>query len=131
MAILAQFPTCRTKQKVANKRCRCGEDLDKAKKANRVQYWASYYLPGGKNRREPAGISIDKARDAEGKRRAHQDEVHVGERADESEQDQKNHQHQRDHPRQNNSGIEPAAPNEQSISRHQDGMPRIAPTMSA
>lgn len=36
MGILAQCPTCRTKQKVANKRCRCGEDMDKAKKANRV-----------------------------------------------------------------------------------------------
>ena len=70
MAILAQCPTCRTKQKVANKRCKCGEDMDKAKKANRVQYWVSYYLPGGKNRREPAGFSIDVARDAEGKRRA-------------------------------------------------------------
>jgi integrase len=70
MAILAQCPICRTKQKVNNKRCRCGGDLDKAKKANRVQYWVSYYLPGGKNRREPVGFSIDEARDAEGKRRA-------------------------------------------------------------
>jgi hypothetical protein len=42
MAILAQCPTCRAKQKVYNKRCRCGEDLDKAQKANRVQYWVSY-----------------------------------------------------------------------------------------
>ena len=37
MAILAQCPTCRTKQKVNNYQCRCGEDLGKAKKANRVQ----------------------------------------------------------------------------------------------
>jgi integrase len=74
MAILAQCPICRTKQKVANKRCRCGEDMDKAKKANRVQYWVSYYLPGKKNRREPVGFSIDEARAAEGKRRAQKKE---------------------------------------------------------
>jgi hypothetical protein len=67
MAILAQCPTCRTKQKVNNKEGRCGEDLDKAKKANRVQYWASSYLPVWKNRRQTVGFSSDEARGAEGK----------------------------------------------------------------
>jgi hypothetical protein len=35
-AILVQCPARRTKQKVNDKGCRCGEDLDKAKKANRA-----------------------------------------------------------------------------------------------
>ena len=69
MAILAQCPTRLTKQKVNNKGGRCREDQDKAKKANRVQYWVSYYLPGWKNRRETVGVSSDEARDAEGKRK--------------------------------------------------------------
>ena len=33
MAILAECPACHKKQKAKNKLCKCGEDLDKAKKA--------------------------------------------------------------------------------------------------
>ena len=69
MGILSQCPTRLTKQKVNNKGGSCGEDLDKAKKANRVQYWVSYYLPGWKNRRGSVGFSSNEARGAEGKRK--------------------------------------------------------------
>src|SRR5437764_65031 len=37
----------------------------------------------------------------------------------------------RDHERQNQRGIKPPTPNEQSIRRHQNGIPRIAPNTSA
>jgi integrase len=69
MAILAQCPICKKCQRTSSKRCKCGADLDKAKKSGRVMYWIDYRLPGGKQRREPVGISIEDARDAEGKRR--------------------------------------------------------------
>ena len=70
MAILAECPTCHKKQKVTNRLCECGQDLVKAKRSNRVRYWINYTLPGGKQRREAVGFSIEEARTAEGKRRA-------------------------------------------------------------
>jgi integrase len=77
MAILAECPVCHKKQTVRNKACKCGKDLDKAKRAQKVRYWVSYRLPGGKQRREPVAgandpkaYSIDEARKAEGKRMA-------------------------------------------------------------
>jgi integrase len=36
MAILAECPICKRRQAVANKVCKCGEKLDKAKRSNRV-----------------------------------------------------------------------------------------------
>jgi hypothetical protein len=47
----------------------CGENLDKAKQAKNVKYWIHFRLPGGKQRLEQVGYSIEEARDAEGKRR--------------------------------------------------------------
>jgi len=44
--------------------------LVKAKKSKRVRFWISYRLPGGKQKREHVGFSIEKARDADGKRRS-------------------------------------------------------------
>ena len=70
MAILGECPICKRKQSIRKKRCSCGEDLDKAKNSKRVRYWINYRLPGGKQRRELVGTSIEEARDAEGKRRA-------------------------------------------------------------
>ena len=61
--------TCRTKQKVNNKGCRCGEGQDKAKKANRVQYGVSYYPPGWKNRRETKVDPIRKRKDQDAHQR--------------------------------------------------------------
>ena len=69
MSILAECPICRKKQTTKKKMCSCGEDLDKAKRSNRVRYWISYRLPNKKQRREFAGKSIEEAKIAEGKRR--------------------------------------------------------------
>lgn len=69
MAILAECPYCHTKQATKNKLCKCGADLDQLKRSKKIRYWISYYLPGGKQRREVVGYSIEEARDAEGKRK--------------------------------------------------------------
>jgi hypothetical protein len=76
MAILAQCPICLRKQSAKNKKCSCGQNLDKAKKSNRVKYWIVYRLPSGKQRKEYVGsfegfngYSIEDARIAEGKRK--------------------------------------------------------------
>lgn len=78
MAILAECPQCHKKQSVRKKACVCGNDLDKAKHAQKVRYWIDYVVPGtGKARREPVAAandpkaySIEEARAAEGKRKA-------------------------------------------------------------
>ena len=70
MAILGECPWCHKKQSIRNRMCTCGNGLVAAKRAKKVRYWVSYRLPGGKQRREPAGFSIEEARAAEGKRRA-------------------------------------------------------------
>ena len=54
---------CHKKQSLRNKVCSCGEDLVKAKRAKRVNYWIGYRLPGGKQKRELVGPLIDEARD--------------------------------------------------------------------
>jgi integrase len=70
MAVLAECPKCHKKQSVKAKLCLCGEDLDKAKRSKKVRFWINYRLPGGKQKREAVGFSIEEARDAEGKRRS-------------------------------------------------------------
>jgi hypothetical protein len=77
MSILAECPLCRKKQSNKNKKCTCGQDLDKAKRSQRVRYWISYRLPGGKQRREVVGFSLEEARDAEGKRRSQKRENRI------------------------------------------------------
>ena len=74
MAIYAECPSCRKKQSNRNKKCKCGEDLAKAKRSGRVNYWISYYLPNGKNRRELVGRKLSDAQAAEGKRKAQKKE---------------------------------------------------------
>ncbi len=69
MAILAECPICHKKQNASNRLCACGENMVTAKKSKRVRFWINYRLPGGKQKRESVGFSIEKARDAEGKRR--------------------------------------------------------------
>jgi hypothetical protein len=53
--------------------CKCGEDLEKAKKGKRINYWITYRLPRGKQKFEKItgenANSIEYARDADGKRR--------------------------------------------------------------
>jgi integrase len=75
MGILAECQSCRRKQSVKNKKCKCGESLEKLKKARKVRYWIDYPLPGGKVRRESVGsfedldgYSITDAKTALGKR---------------------------------------------------------------
>jgi len=55
MAVMAECPICRKKQSAKNKRCTCGEDLDKAKRSRKVRYWIGYRMPNGKQRRESVG----------------------------------------------------------------------------
>ncbi len=75
MGILAQCPVCRTRLSIKKKTCpQCSTDLDKAKKAKRVDYWISYRLPSGKQKQEPVGTSIDDARAADGKKRGQKKE---------------------------------------------------------
>jgi integrase len=77
MSILAECPICRRKQSAKNKLCKCGENLDKAKRSKKVRYWINYRLPGGKQRREPVSFSIEEARAAEGKRRSQKRENRI------------------------------------------------------
>ncbi|RJR27823.1 MAG: site-specific integrase [Desulfobacteraceae bacterium] len=74
MTILAECPFCRKRQSVRNKLCDCGADLDRLKRGQKVKYWISYRLPGGKQRREPVAgenlnpYSIESAREMHSKR---------------------------------------------------------------
>ena len=77
MSILAECTICKRKQSVKNKLCKCGEDLDKAKRSRKVRFWIDFRLPNGKQRREPVGYSITEARDAEGKRRSQKRENRI------------------------------------------------------
>jgi integrase len=77
MAILAECPICKRRQAVKNKVCVCGENLDKAKRSGRLRYWVQYRLPGGRQRKELVGTSIEEARDAEGKRRGQKREGRI------------------------------------------------------
>src|SRR4030042_3580862 len=77
MAVLAECPGCHKKQAVKNKLCTCREDLVKAKRSNKVRYWISYRLPGGKQTREYVGLSIEEARDADGKRKVQKRENRI------------------------------------------------------
>ncbi|MFX0202353.1 MAG: site-specific integrase, partial [Candidatus Hodarchaeota archaeon] len=70
MAILAECSMCHKRQSARNRRCLCGENLDRQKRSKKVRYWIVYRIPGGKQRWEPVGDSIDEARASEGKRRA-------------------------------------------------------------
>jgi len=76
MGVLVECP-CHKKQSLRNKVCSCGLDLIKLKKSNKLRYWITYRLPGGKQRREYVGYSIEEARDAYGKRRAQKRENRI------------------------------------------------------
>ncbi len=77
MAILAECSMCHKRQSVRNRRCPCGEDLDRLKRSKKVRYWIVYRVPGGKQRWEPVGYSIEEARASEGKRRAQKKENRI------------------------------------------------------
>jgi integrase len=69
MSVLIECKICKKRQSVKNKRCRCGEDLDKAKRSRKTKFYIRYRLPGGKQRQEMVGFSIKEARDADSKRK--------------------------------------------------------------
>lgn len=77
MAVLAECPFCHKKQSLRNKVCLCGQDLDKLKRRNKVKYWIIYRLPGGKQKKEMIGTSVEEARDADGKRRVQKRENRI------------------------------------------------------
>ena len=69
MAVLAECPYCHRRQAVKNRTCvACGQDLIKMKRAQKVRYWIIYRV-NGKQRWEHVGLSVEKARAAEGKRK--------------------------------------------------------------
>jgi integrase len=80
MSILAQCPICKVKQRVANKKCRCGEEMDKAKRSERVRYYIRWRMPGklkekGQGQKQEfVGYSITEAKASEGKRKAQKKE---------------------------------------------------------
>ena len=69
-SILAECPVCHQKQAARNKACKCGLNLDDAKKSKRVRYWITYRMPDGKQRRESVatfeGLSQYSVKDARG-----------------------------------------------------------------
>lgn len=77
MSILAECPVCHNRKSLKNRKCSCGENLLNAKRSERVTYWISYRLPGGKQIWERVGTSIDEARAADGKRRAQKKENRI------------------------------------------------------
>lgn len=77
MGVLSECPFCHRKQSVKNKECKCGRDLDRAKRAKKVRYWINYTLPGGKQKREFVGFSVTEARDAFGKRQVQKRENRI------------------------------------------------------
>ena len=70
MAILEECPICRKMQSMKNCKCKCGEDLVKAKRSNRVNYYVDYRLHNGKQRRELGGTSIDDAKAVDGEKKS-------------------------------------------------------------
>lgn len=42
MAILAECSMCHKRQSVRNRRCLCGEDLDRQKRSKKIKYWIVY-----------------------------------------------------------------------------------------
>ncbi len=89
MSILSECPVCRRKQSIKNKKCKCGEDLDKSKRGGRVNYWIDYRYKDPRTgklsrRRESVaaienlkGNSIEDARTALSKRKVQKKEKRV------------------------------------------------------
>ena len=70
MGVMVQCPICRIRQSLDNKRCKCGEDLVKAKRSKRVKYWIEYRIPGSRRcYRQVVGNDLKDAQDAFAKRK--------------------------------------------------------------
>ena len=89
MAILQECPVCNHKQTIKNKKCKCGANLIRFKKSQKIKYWIQFRIPDGhiikdgkrlakyKQRKEYVGISIEDARAADGKRKVQKKEGRV------------------------------------------------------
>ena len=77
MAILQECPICNNKQSLKRKKCSCGADLDKFKRSGKIKYHIQYRLPGGKQRKELVGYSIEDAKAADGKRKVQKKEGRI------------------------------------------------------
>ena len=77
MAVLQECPICNNKQSLKRKKCSCGADLDKFKRSGRIKYHIQYRLPGGKQRKELVGYSIEDAKAADGKRKVQKKEGRI------------------------------------------------------
>jgi integrase len=84
MSVLQECPQCRLRQKTKNKRCKCGADLEKAKRSRKVRFWVAFRLPDGKQRQESLKniadvdpYSIEDARAVDGKRKVQRKERDV------------------------------------------------------
>ena len=69
MAILQECPVCRKRYKLSKNKCPCGENLQTARKGERVKYHVTYRLPSGKQKRELVGTSLSDAYAADGKKK--------------------------------------------------------------
>jgi integrase len=69
MAILQECPTCKRRQKLAKNKCLCGEDLQKARKGERVKFYVTYRLPGGRQKKVLVGTSLKDAKALDGKKK--------------------------------------------------------------
>jgi integrase len=69
MAILQECPICKKRIKLSKNKCPCGEDLQKARKSERVKYHVTYRLHSGKQRRELVGTSLTDAHALDGKKK--------------------------------------------------------------
>jgi integrase len=78
MAVVQECPICKKYLSLKRKSCTCGADLDKLRRQkNKIRYWIQYRLPGGKQRKEFVGYSVDDAKTADGKRRTQKKEGRI------------------------------------------------------
>lgn len=66
MSIFLKCNICNRQNNLKAKRCKCGQDLDKAKKGKSVKYYVEYKI-NGKKKRELIGASLTEAKAADGK----------------------------------------------------------------
>lgn len=77
MAVLQECPVCNNKQSLKKIECKCGVNLVSKKKQGKIKYWIQYRLPGGKQRKEFVGYSIEDAKTADGKRKTQKKEGRI------------------------------------------------------
>jgi integrase len=76
--VLQECPICKFRQKLANKKCKCGESLGKAKRSRRIRYWIKYRVPGSKKQWwQPIGLFLKEAQDADAKRKVQKRENRI------------------------------------------------------